>query len=111
MIGINYGILGDNFLIFFVVVVVIKFMKIGCVKIFNFNVGILVVLVNSGFEVVVVIFNDQIGGIGMNVVMVEVWIVQNVGVYYFVMNIVIIFVGNEVFLDGLFFWIQFVFVM
>lgn len=75
-------------------------MKIGRVKIFNPNAGILAALANSGLEAVVAIPNDQIGAIGTNAATAEAWIVQNVDVYYPATNIVTILVGNEVFSDA-----------
>lgn len=75
-------------------------MKIGRVKIFNPNAGILAALANSGLEAVVAIPNDQIGGIGTDAAMAEAWTAQNVDAYYPATNIVTILVGNEVFSDA-----------
>ncbi|XP_024357101.1 probable glucan endo-1,3-beta-glucosidase A6 [Physcomitrium patens] len=107
-IGINYGTLGDNLPTPSAAVAAIKSMKIGRVKIFNPNAGILAALANSGLEAVVAIPNDQIGGIGTNAAMAEAWIAQNVGAYYPATNIVTILVGNEVFSDGSLPWTQLV---
>jgi exo-beta-1,3-glucanase (GH17 family) len=76
-------------------------MKIGRVKIFNPDAGILAALADSGLEVVVAIPNDQIGEIGGDDgAAAEAWVAQNVAAYYPATNIVTILVGNEVFSDA-----------
>jgi exo-beta-1,3-glucanase (GH17 family) len=99
-IGINYGTLGNNLPAPSAAVAAIKSMKIGRVKIFNPDAGILAALANSGLEAVVAIPNDQFGAIGTSAATAEAWIAQNVAVYYPATNIVTILVGNEVFSDA-----------
>lgn len=99
-IGINYGTLGNNLPTPAAAVAAIQSMKIGRVKIFNPNAGILAALANSGLEAVVAIPNDQIGAIGTSAATAEAWIAQNVAAYYPATNIVTILVGNEVFSDA-----------
>lgn len=95
-IGINYGTLGNNLPTPAAAVGAIQGMKIGRVKIFNPNAGILAALANSGLEAVVAIPNDQIGAIGAAQSAADAWIAANVAPYYPATNIVTILVGNEV---------------
>lgn len=95
-IGINYGTLGNNLPTPAAAIAAIQSMKIGRVKIFNPNAGILAALANSGLEAVVAIPNDQFGAIGTSASAAEAWIVANVDAYYPATNIVTILVGNEV---------------
>jgi hypothetical protein len=96
-VGINYGTVADNLPSPADAVAAIKAMKIGRVKIFNPDAGILTALANSGLEVVVAVTNDQIVAVGATAAAADSWIQQNVATYYPATNIVVILVGNEIF--------------
>lgn len=100
--GINYGILGDNFFSVVDIVIVIKVMKFGRVKLFNLNLDIFGVFVNMGLEVVVIFFNEEIVEVGVSLVLGELWVEWYIVFYYFVVNIVIILIGNEIFISDKF---------
>lgn len=99
MIGINYGRLGDNLLIVSEIVILIKNLGIGRVWIFDYDGLIIKVFVGLGLEFIIGMGNDEIFVFVKDVSVVDVWVVVNVVLYYFVINIVYIMVGNEFFVD------------
>lgn len=95
--GINYGTLGDNLPSPAAAVAAIQAMKVGRVKLFNPDAGILTALANSGMEVVVTVPNEDIVAVGASAAAGDSWIQQNVATYYPATNIAVILVGNEIF--------------
>ncbi|KAG0580923.1 hypothetical protein M758_4G213600 [Ceratodon purpureus] len=97
VMGINYGRIANDLPSPYEAVQKIKSMKIGRVKIFNSDAGVLSALANTGLEVVSALPNEDIPGVAQSMTASDQWVNKNVLAHYPATNIVSIIVGNELF--------------
>ncbi|KAJ7514316.1 hypothetical protein O6H91_23G038800 [Diphasiastrum complanatum] len=99
MIGINYGRVADNLPSPTQVVTLIQQLKIGRVKIYDADPQVLTALANTGLQVVVMVKNQEVEGVGSSEATADDWVQKNVLAWHPAVNIITVAVGNEILSD------------
>ncbi|KAJ7561228.1 hypothetical protein O6H91_03G019800 [Diphasiastrum complanatum] len=99
LIGINYGRVADNLPSPTQAVALIQQLKFGRVKIYDADPQVLTAMANTGLQVVVMVTNQELEGVGSSQATANEWVQKNVVAWHPAVNIITVVVGNEVLSD------------
>ncbi|KAL7594735.1 hypothetical protein Lser_V15G29425 [Lactuca serriola] len=100
-IGINYGLLGDNLPSPDQVATLLKSRNISRIRIFCPDLNVLNALQNSGIQVIIGTFNQEVGTLAGDINFAKAWVQTNIIPYVQTIKFRCISIGNEVILGDM----------